>query len=541
VGATTDPTDADLVTAVRDGRTQAYEMLVARYQGHVYGLAYSLVDNWADAQDIARETFIRAYMNLDQLHEPQRFAAWLRRVAFSVTMNWLRAYKPHLFESLDGRVDLETLEMPDFRPGPPEVVEKRALAQVVLRAVASLPARYRVPLTMFHLDGLSYQKVAEFLDIPLGTAKALIHRARARLKTALASHVTEEVTPIVQEVFNEHKLPAEFARKVVENVPRLGWRQGRENTFIGALTAAAQAMGDDVSYDYVMGVSGAAFKVHLCQPDWCPSAADAGPGFDCAMAATAALGYVTETMFSNREKPDEVRKVREAVVRSIDQGRLVLAIDLVRTPDWGVIAGYADKGKTFLCRTYWDSGDEYAEADKWPWIAVFIRERKKPPARKQLLRGSLELAVKLAKTRSFKNYLSGFAAYRTWALQLLEDARFTPKKIQQGMQANAFTYQTLTDGRAAASRYLRSIAGECPASARRNVQATAGIYEQVVGALEAGRENVPWPWGKKILKWPKEQRQAQAETLKRALGPRTQGYRRNRKSPGRQRLVEEPR
>ncbi len=75
-------------------------------------------------------------------------------------MNWLRAYRPRMFERLDGRVDLETLEIPDFQPGPPEVVEKRELAQVVLRAVAFLPSKYRVPLAMFHLDGLSYQKVA---------------------------------------------------------------------------------------------------------------------------------------------------------------------------------------------------------------------------------------------------------------------------------------------------------------------------------------------------------------------------------------------
>ena len=509
--------DAELVAEVRGGRAQAYEVLVARYQGHVYGLAYSMVDNWADAQDIAQEAFIRAYMNLDQLQHPERFAAWMRRVAFSVTMNWMRAYRPQLFERLDGRVDLESLDIPDFRPGPPEVVERRELAQVVLRAVASLPAKYRVPLTMFHLDGLSYQKVAEFLDIPLGTAKALIHRARARLKVALAPHVTEEVAPTVQEVFNEHKLPAEFARKVVENVPRLASRQGRENTFIGALTGAANAMGDDVSYDYLMGVSGAAFKVHLCQPEWCPSAGDAGPGFNCATTAVEALGYVTETMFSNREKGDEVRKVREAVVRSIDEGRPVVAINLIRSDDWGVITGYADNGNTFLCRTYFDSGEEYAEADRWPWITVFIGERKKPPARKQLLKGSLELAVKLAKTRRFDKYLSGFAAYRNWALQLLQDARFAPKKLQQAMQANAFPYQILTDGRAAASRYLRSVASQFPAKSRQHVLDAAGIYEQVVGALEAGRGNVPWPWGKKTLKWPKEQRQGQAETLKQVL------------------------
>jgi RNA polymerase sigma-70 factor (ECF subfamily) len=299
-GMMADPADAELVTLTRTGDAEAYGALVARYQGHVYGLAYSLVDNWADAQDVAQETFIRAYFNLDQLRDPARFPAWLRRVTFSVTMNWLKAHRPAFFQRLDGRVDLDSLEIPDFQPGPAEVVEKRELAEAVLRAVASLPPKYRVPLTMFHLDGLSYEKVADFLDIPLGTAKALIHRARAKLRAALPLHVTEGMIPTVQEVFNEHKLPPEFARRVLENVPRLGWRQGRDNTFIGALTAAANAMGDDVSYDYVMGVSGAAFKVHLCQPEWCPSAGDAGPGFDCAATATAAASVV-------REDPNELR------------------------------------------------------------------------------------------------------------------------------------------------------------------------------------------------------------------------------------------
>jgi RNA polymerase sigma-70 factor (ECF subfamily) len=208
-------TDAELVQVTREGGAEAYGELVARYQGHVYGLAYSFVGQWEDAQDIAQEAFIRAYCNLDQLQDPSRFAPWLRRVTFSVAVNWVKAFRPRLFAQLDGRVDLDSLEIPDFRPGPPEVVEKRELAEAVRRAVESLPAKYRVPLAMFHLNGLSYQKVADFLDIPLGTAKSLISRARAKLKDSLAPYMAEEMTPMVQEVFNEHKLPADFGLRVI--------------------------------------------------------------------------------------------------------------------------------------------------------------------------------------------------------------------------------------------------------------------------------------------------------------------------------------
>ena len=71
----TQPKDQKLVRQTKTGDHEAYKELVARYQGHVYGLAYSLVGNWTDAQDIAQETFIRAYANIGQLKDPARFAA----------------------------------------------------------------------------------------------------------------------------------------------------------------------------------------------------------------------------------------------------------------------------------------------------------------------------------------------------------------------------------------------------------------------------------------------------------------------------------
>lgn len=66
--------------------------------------------DWSNAQDMTQEAFIRAYVNLDQLRDPARFAAWLRRVAFGVAMNWLKAFRPGLFGQLEGKVDLDALE-----------------------------------------------------------------------------------------------------------------------------------------------------------------------------------------------------------------------------------------------------------------------------------------------------------------------------------------------------------------------------------------------------------------------------------------------
>ncbi len=263
-----DFTDAQLVRRTIDGDGEAYGELVRRYQGHVYALAYSLVGDWDDAQDVAQETFIRAYLNLDQLAQPDRFAAWLRRVSFGVTMNWLKSFRPRLFQRLEGQADLEALEIADFEPGPPEVLERRELAEAVHRAIASLPEKYRMPLTMFHLDGLSYQKVADFLDIPLGTAKSLIHRARRKLKSALVGCASTEVDPMVQEVFNEHRLPDAFRSEVVDEITDKWWGSLAKEQQANAAVRKAEAERLDAMRATLDAVPMWARRLVKASPDW---------------------------------------------------------------------------------------------------------------------------------------------------------------------------------------------------------------------------------------------------------------------------------
>ena len=87
--------DEQLVELTREkGDTAAYGELVTRYQGRVYGLAYSWVGDWAEAEDMTQEAFLCAYMNLDQLRDPAKFASWLKRISFGTCMDWLRAFRP---------------------------------------------------------------------------------------------------------------------------------------------------------------------------------------------------------------------------------------------------------------------------------------------------------------------------------------------------------------------------------------------------------------------------------------------------------------
>ena len=100
-------------------------------------------------------------------------------------MDWLKTFRRPCFEHLDERDDLDRPATAGSRLGPPEMAERRELAEAVLRAVAALPPTYRVPLTMFHMHGHSYDDISYALDIPLATTKSRLHNARTRLRAIL--------------------------------------------------------------------------------------------------------------------------------------------------------------------------------------------------------------------------------------------------------------------------------------------------------------------------------------------------------------------
>ena len=332
---------------------------------------------------------------------------------------------------------------------------------------------------------------------------------------------------MVQEVFDEQKLPAEFVSKVLEGVEKLQWGKGQENTFIGALTAAMRAIGEDVTYDYLMGVSGAAFRLHFHQPGWCPSSPDGTCGFNHAEPAMKALGYIVEGHWTREDKPEAVNKTREAIVQSINKGYPVVAIDLINTPDYGVIVGYSDGGKKFLCRTYFDKTEGYSQAEKWPWVVLVIKEKGKVPDRRESLLRSLEIAVELANTDRYPGhaektfYASGFGAYKTWAANLLDESRFEKldeKELNRLTHTNGWCYLSLVDAREAAVRYLKLIEGEFDRESATHLSKAAGLYEEIVEKLKDGWKYAPMPWQlKEGEHWTKEMRHVEAAVLKEAL------------------------
>jgi RNA polymerase sigma factor (sigma-70 family) len=186
--------DAALVASARrsvEPPHAAFGELVRRYQRVVYALALSLVRP-DDADDVAQEAFLRAFQNLDLLADSTRFGVWLRRITFGVAIDHLRAVRARqsvAFTSAElTQADDDAMpDPPDSGLSPLQRLERDEVASRVLAALDRLPARYRIPLTLYHIDGLTHGKVARTLGVPEATVRSLVARARRKLARILAS------------------------------------------------------------------------------------------------------------------------------------------------------------------------------------------------------------------------------------------------------------------------------------------------------------------------------------------------------------------
>lgn len=202
--------DTELVDLARGGSRQAYDELIRRHQRCAWGLACTLVGDRFEAQDIAQEAFLRAWLNFDLLSDPARFSGWLRRIVFGVSIDWLRVFRPDLYRMGGVETEQQLYAHCSSSQSALARLEEVELRHRVWDAVRHLPERYRLPLTLFHLDGLSQAKVAEALGVPEGTVRSLVSRARQKLETMLSEYAVE-VLPALEDVFKEQrKRPSEM-------------------------------------------------------------------------------------------------------------------------------------------------------------------------------------------------------------------------------------------------------------------------------------------------------------------------------------------
>ena len=170
--------DAGLVAAALAGGPEAFNPIVARYRGQVYSVALARTRNFDDAEDVAQQVFVDAFVSLHTLREPRRLGAWLRSAAVHRSVDVVRQRRDVL--DLDEAAPQLTSNLT------PEIeLERRQRREEVLDAIGRLSKAQRETTTLFYLGGYSLKEIAGIQEMPVGTIKRRLHDARSRLKSEM--------------------------------------------------------------------------------------------------------------------------------------------------------------------------------------------------------------------------------------------------------------------------------------------------------------------------------------------------------------------
>jgi RNA polymerase sigma-70 factor (ECF subfamily) len=182
--------DAELVAAALGGSEEAFHQIVERFQRPVFSLIARMVGDPATAEDLAQETFLKAFRRLATYDPERRFSSWLFKIAHNTTLDHLRRRGPQTVtlepEDEEGG-GLAAVLADDSLRSPETAAQRGDLAAALGAAVGALRPEYREIVLLRYQEGLAYQEIAEVAGLPLGTVKTHLHRARKELIAALAA------------------------------------------------------------------------------------------------------------------------------------------------------------------------------------------------------------------------------------------------------------------------------------------------------------------------------------------------------------------
>jgi len=188
-GNLTGASDQQVVARAAQGHEAAFRELVRRYERPVFSLLYRMVRDRALAEDLAQETFIKVLNAIGSYNPQFKFSSWIFKIANNAAIDQLRRRELETL-SLDGsphattpdEIHATTLQVGDSGESPLQELEARELGGAIEHAIARLRPEYRACILLRHVEGHSYEEIARILELPLGTVKTYIHRARNELR-----------------------------------------------------------------------------------------------------------------------------------------------------------------------------------------------------------------------------------------------------------------------------------------------------------------------------------------------------------------------
>ncbi|UCH32955.1 MAG: sigma-70 family RNA polymerase sigma factor [Armatimonadota bacterium] len=182
--------EALLIERCQNGDAVAFDRLVEQHGQWVYNLAYRMIGDRDEAQDVAQEAFVRAFRAIKKFRRGSSFSTWLYRVTTNACLDEIkrRRRRPAPESALMSEDDRPP-DPPDPGPDAAEEVEAIERRELIRRAIASLPVHYRLTLVLYELQGCSYDEVATITKTNVGTVKSRLNRARLALRQVLEPHL----------------------------------------------------------------------------------------------------------------------------------------------------------------------------------------------------------------------------------------------------------------------------------------------------------------------------------------------------------------
>jgi RNA polymerase sigma-70 factor (ECF subfamily) len=184
------PDDNWLIAACREGKTEAFGVLVSRYQDRLYPTVFRLTGCAEDAWDLLQEAFLRAYEKLERFHGESSFYTWVYRIAINLALSDRRKHRHAARASAPLSGDPPDPHGDEDPAAPLERAERDALVQ---RALDSLAPDHRTVVVMKEFDGLRYDEIGAMLGVPIGTVRSRLHRARSELRDRLRGLIEIEI------------------------------------------------------------------------------------------------------------------------------------------------------------------------------------------------------------------------------------------------------------------------------------------------------------------------------------------------------------
>ena len=183
--------DAKLIDQTLAGRPEAFGELVLKYQDRLFNTVLHVVGHVEDARDIVQEALVQAFIKLETFRRESEFYTWLYRIAFNTAVSHRRRRRSIV--PTERARELANLERQAGENDPVEIFDRKEKCRQVRDAIARLGEDYRAVIVLREIDGCCYETIADVLDLPIGTVRSRLHRARLQLKEQLSEMLAAEL------------------------------------------------------------------------------------------------------------------------------------------------------------------------------------------------------------------------------------------------------------------------------------------------------------------------------------------------------------